>query len=157
MTPEGSRNLLLRAAFSLLVVLGLMAASIFASAGTLDYWQAWLFLATYASCSIFSIAHLWKRDRALLERRMRGGPTAEGEPAQKVIMVLASACFIALLVLPPLDHRWNGARAGTAVTLLGNALVVAGFVFVLLVFAAKAKAEKRAIRITQYRLDAGTR
>jgi protein-S-isoprenylcysteine O-methyltransferase Ste14 len=136
MEREGSANLLLRAAFSLLVVLALTAAALFASAGRLDYWQAWLFLANYATCSVLCTAYLWRRDRALLERRMRGGPTAEGEPAQKLIMLFASACFIALLVVPALDHRWNGAQAGTAVVLFGNALVVLGFFLVLLVFRA---------------------
>src|SRR5262249_56404452 len=40
-----------------------------------------------------------RRDPALLERRMRGGPTAEKRPAQRLIMLATSLGFIAILVV----------------------------------------------------------
>ena len=74
----------------LLVVLLVMAAMLFAAAGTFDYWQAWLFLAAYAASSLAITFFLMRKDPALLERRKRGGPTAEKEATQKIIMSFAS-------------------------------------------------------------------
>ena len=41
-----------------------------------------------------------------MQRRMRGGPTAEKEPVQKIIMIITSLGFVGLLVVPALDHRF---------------------------------------------------
>ena len=60
----------------LLAVLIVMAAMLFVSAGTVDYWQAWLFLAAYFASSLAITLYLMKNDPALLARRRSGGPTA---------------------------------------------------------------------------------
>src|SRR5262249_32634767 len=82
-----------------------MGLLLFVPARTIDYWQAWLFLAVYFTGSLFVSLYLMKQDPALLQRRMRGGPTAEKQREQKLIMLVASLGFIALLVVPALDHR----------------------------------------------------
>ena len=74
-------------------------ALLFIPAWTLDYWQAWVFLAVYFACSLAITLYLMKKDPQLLARRMSGGPMAEKEPAQRIIMVLASLGFIGLIVL----------------------------------------------------------
>src|SRR4051812_24153769 len=96
-------NSLIRRAFaSLLVLLLAFAVLLFALAGTLDYWQAWTFLGVYFAASLAITLYLLKQDPALLERRMRGGPFAEKQIAQKIIMFLASLGFIGLLAVPAL-------------------------------------------------------
>jgi protein-S-isoprenylcysteine O-methyltransferase Ste14 len=85
-----------------------MAALLFIPAGTLDYWQAWTFLAVYFTLSLALTLYLMKKDPKLLERRMRGGPTAEKEPVQKIIMTFASLGFIGLLVCPRLIIASDG-------------------------------------------------
>ena len=40
---------------------------------------------------------------ALMQRRLRGGPSAERETAQKIIMMVISIEFVGLLVVPALD------------------------------------------------------
>src|ERR1700738_1443723 len=111
-----------------------MAAILFIPAGTIDYWQAWLYLAVFIGLSAFTTLDLIKRDPALLERRMRGGPTAEREPAQRVIMLLASGCFVALLVVPALHYRFHWSVVPPAVVLVGDALVALGFYGILRVY-----------------------
>jgi protein-S-isoprenylcysteine O-methyltransferase Ste14 len=123
-----------KALISLAVLMIIMAALIFIAAGTLDYWQAWVFLAVYLASSLGITLYLMGRDPMLLQRRMRGGPTAEKQPAQKIIMSFTSLGFIALLVLPALDHRFGWSDLSAAVELLGDALVALGFLGVLRVF-----------------------
>jgi hypothetical protein len=68
----------------------------------------WLALATKRS-------YPWSLDDALLERRMRGGPMFEKEGTQRIIMMFLPLGFIALLVVPALDHRFGwvgGSRRG---------------------------------------------
>jgi protein-S-isoprenylcysteine O-methyltransferase Ste14 len=128
-------NNLNRKAFAgLLFVLLVMAALLFLSAGTLDYWQAWAFLAVYLTSSLAITLYLMKKDPSLLARRMRGGPTAEKEPTQKIIMFFASLGFIALLVFPALDHRFAWSHLPPYVALAGDVLVALGFVAVFFVF-----------------------
>src|ERR1700756_4779313 len=128
------RSLFVRGFVSLAILMLVMAALVFAAAGTLHYWQGWGFLAFYLAASIAITASLARNDPALLARRMRGGPLAEKEPAQKVIMWITSAGFIALLVMPGLDHRFGGSRMPGAVAIGGNLLMLLGWVGILRVF-----------------------
>ena len=118
----------------LLFLIVAMAALIFIPAGTLDYWQAWTFLAVYFACSLAITLDLMKRDPKLLERRMSGGPFAEKEPAQRIIMSFASLGFIGLLVIPALDHRFAWSRMPAFVPLVGDALVLFGWLAIFFVF-----------------------
>lgn len=126
--------MLLKLIVSLGALMIVMGALIFVSAGTFDYWQAWLFLACYFVASLVVSLWLIGYDRALLERRMRGGPFAEGERSQKLIMTIASLGFIALLVVPGLDHRFGWSVMPTAVALLGEAALLSGWAGILIVF-----------------------
>jgi|SRR4051794_16867053 protein-S-isoprenylcysteine O-methyltransferase Ste14 len=103
-----------------------MAALLFVPPWTLDWWQAWLFLAVYFGGSLVLMLDLAKRDPALLERRMKAGPWAEERLSQKIIMTIVSLGFVALLVIPALDRRFGWSHAATVVVLLGNALVLIG-------------------------------
>jgi len=107
---------------------------LFVTAGTTHYWQAWVYLAVLTGLSLLTTLYLMEKDPALLERRMHGGPTAEKEATQRLIMWFTSAGFVALLVVPAFDHRFGWSAVAPAVVILGNVLVVVGFGLILLVF-----------------------
>src|ERR1700757_666113 len=118
-----------------LVILCLVTSAIlFGGAGTLDYWQAWTFLVVYFAASLAVTIYLIKKDPALLERRMSGGPFAEKEPAQKIIMSLTSLGFIVLILLPALDHRFGWSHMSGRTALLGEVLVLLGYLGIFFVF-----------------------
>lgn len=112
----------------------IMAAILFLSAGTLDYWQAWVFLAIYFVSGVAITAYLMRHDPKLLERRMKGGPGAEKEKSQKIIMWFASVGFIALLVVPALDHRYAWSKVPILVVVVGDVMVALGYLIVFFVF-----------------------
>ena len=126
--------LLLKAFAGLLFLFVAMAALLFVPAGTVDYWQARMFLAVYFACSIALSLYLMIADPALMQRRMRGGPTAEKEPVQKIIMIITSLGFVGLLVVPALDHRFAWSQMSPIVALAGDVLVAIGWLAIFVVF-----------------------
>jgi protein-S-isoprenylcysteine O-methyltransferase Ste14 len=127
-------KLLMKTLFSLGALMFAMGLLLFPLAGTIQYWNAWLYLAIFMAASLVISLYLLRNDPALLQRRMRGGPTAEKEPTQKIIMLFASIGFIALLVIPALDFRFGWSRAPLPVVITGDLLVATGFYFTFLVY-----------------------
>ena len=118
----------------LLVLLVVMGAVLFVSAWTFNYWQAWVFLSVFGLSSLAVTVYLMKNDPRLLERRMHGGPTAEKELSQKIIMSAASIGFAAILIVPALDHRWHWSAVPPYAVIAGNILIVLGWTIILFVF-----------------------
>lgn len=118
----------------LAILFVVMASLLFIAAGTLCYWQAWAFLAVYFSASLAITLDLIKNDPALLARRMGGGPFAETEPVQKIVMSLTSLGFIGLLVLPAIDHRLGWSRLPPDAAIAGDVLVLLGWLGIFFVF-----------------------
>ena len=111
-----------------------MAALLFIPAGTLDYWQGWTLLAVYFALSLAITLYLIKKDPKLLERRMSGGPFAEKQTAQRIIMSFASLGFIGLLVVPAFDRRFAWSHLPSYVALAGDVLVALGWLAIFFVF-----------------------
>jgi protein-S-isoprenylcysteine O-methyltransferase Ste14 len=116
-------------------VLGVIvfAALLFLPAWTLDYWQAWVFLAVWVVSSTAVTVYLARKDPALLERRMKVGPRAEKEKSQKLAVLLIFAGFLGLMVVPAFDRRFHWSTVPTNLTLAGDALVALGFLFIFFV------------------------
>src|SRR5258705_5935041 len=124
-----------KAALSLLQLPLIVAALTFLPAGTLNFWQAWLFTAVLFTCSLAITLYLAVNDPKLLERRMHVGPGAEQEASQKTIMLVASVSIAALPILSAIDHRLGWSQVPAAVVMLGDCLIViayVGFYFVFL-------------------------
>jgi protein-S-isoprenylcysteine O-methyltransferase Ste14 len=119
---------------SLLLLFLVIAALIFIPAWTLDYWQAWVFLAVYFTASVAITLYLVRQDPQLLARRMSGGPWAEKEPAQRIIMSLTSVGYIGLIVIPALDHRFAWSHLPPWAALVADGLVALGFLGFFFVF-----------------------
>ena len=95
----------IRAIGWLLVLLVAMGALLFLPAWTFNYWQAWIFLGVFGLSSLAVTVYLMKNDPRLLERRMHGGPAAEKELSQKIIMTAGRVRG---------DPRRSGARSPLA-------------------------------------------
>ena len=127
-------NLNAQALLSLVVLTAVMGLLLLIPAGTIHYWQAWVYLFIFMGASLLTTLYLMKKDPALLNRRMRGGPTAEKRRTQKLIMLFTSICFIALLVVPALDHRFRWSAMPLSCVIGGDVLVAMGFYFIFLVY-----------------------
>jgi protein-S-isoprenylcysteine O-methyltransferase Ste14 len=131
------KNLNIKAFGGLLFLVVILAAALFIPAGTLAYWQAWVFLGVFAG-SVFAITYyLMKKDPQLLERRVEAGPGAEQQRSQKIIQSVAQVAFIIVFILPALDHRNAWSSVPLIVELAGDILVALGLLIVFLVFKEK--------------------
>ena len=128
------KNLAAQAWLALAVLTIAMGLLLFVPAGTVHYWQGWVYLAIFTGASVLTTLYLLRKDRALLERRMSGGPMAEKRPAQKFIMLCTSIGFIALLVVPALDHRFGWSALPLGAVVAGDVLVAIGFYLVFRVY-----------------------
>jgi protein-S-isoprenylcysteine O-methyltransferase Ste14 len=115
---------------SFAIALGLL---LFIPAGTIRYWQAWIYLIVFFASSATITIYLMKNDPALLARRMRAGPRAEQETAQKIIMLFAMISFIGVFAASASDYRLKWSPAPIAMIILGDIAVVIGFFITFMV------------------------
>ena len=97
----------LRAITTSVVGFLLFGVLLFLPAGTLNYWQAWLFIAVFTATTAGPSIYWAVKKPEVLRRRMNAGPTAETRPAQKIIVAGIYLWFVALLVVSALDHRYG--------------------------------------------------
>lgn len=115
----------------LVVVLGLI---FFLCAGTLRFWQAWVYLFLFGSSSLLITLYLIKKDQELLQRRLVAGPGGETSRSQKVIQAIAGLSFLIIMACPGLDQRFGWTHVPLWLIITGDVMVVTGFYIVFLVF-----------------------
>lgn len=113
-----------------IVMLGLF---LFVPAGSLNFWQAWVYSIVFLVSSAVITFYIWKNDPALLERRSEIGVVEEKEKTQKIIQGFAYIGFILILVIPALDHRFGWSHVPFFIVIFGDILVIAGLYLYFLV------------------------
>jgi protein-S-isoprenylcysteine O-methyltransferase Ste14 len=130
MFPLAKRIAVQTAAFLILFAL------IFVCAGTIDFWQGWLFCLVFLFSTTAMGLYFIKYNRPLLERRMRFGPWEESRPIEKVLITFIFLMFVALMIVPALDRRFAWSRVPGAVVVIANILIVVTFGLFLVVLRA---------------------
>jgi protein-S-isoprenylcysteine O-methyltransferase Ste14 len=102
------------------------AVLMFGPAGTLNYWQAWVFIAVFIVTVLVPSSYFAARDPAALQRRMKAGPAAETRTLQKLAVTALLVAVVAVLVVSALDHRFGWSHVPVPVVVLGNILVAVG-------------------------------
>jgi len=110
-----------------------LALLLFVPAGTIEYWQAWVYLVVFFASSVAVTIYLMNKDPALLMRRMKAGPTAEREKTQKIIMFFAMVSFVTIFLVSALDYRFMWSPVPLAVVIGGDIVVALGFFITFLV------------------------
>lgn len=121
-----------RVARRLLISLGCLAGMLFLPAGSLRFWQGWLFVGLMGAFWTFFFAYFLRHDPHILERRMQ---RVESDPAQKLFQKLSMLLTFPGLILVALDFRFGWTRhwlgpVPVAVVLIGQTGTLAGYWFV---------------------------
>lgn len=117
-----------------------LALLLFLPAGTLRFWQAWVYWALHSMALFWMTLHFLKRDPALIQRRLLGGPRHEKQRNQKIITALASVLGIGSMLLPGIERRFHPSPVPLPVVLAADALLVVAFWLTSLVFQANSHA-----------------
>lgn len=102
---------------------------LFLPAGTLDFWEAWVYLSIlFIPMVIFSV-YYYKHDPVLVQRRMQ---MREKVKVQQWIVRTATLLFVLGLLMPGLDHRFGWTRRLTGgvplwVEIVAQVLVLVGY------------------------------
>ena len=122
--PIRRAHLLGQVAVRLLAGIPVLLLLLFLPAGTWNYWQAWLYLATILIPMLFALVYLLRSAPDLLERRMRG---REKEAVQKGIIAVSLLYFLVVFALPGLDVRFGWSNVPAAVSIAADAVVLLGY------------------------------
>ena len=104
---------------------------LFLPAGSLDYWQAWLFMVTLFAPFLFAVLYFMKHDPGLLERRMR---FREKVGQQKKIVSIAAAMFMMGLLVPGFDFRYGWSNVPAPVVILADVFIFLSYLLIFSVF-----------------------
>jgi protein-S-isoprenylcysteine O-methyltransferase Ste14 len=125
-----------KALVGILRTFAVLVVVIFAPVWTFRYWQGWACLAAFFVPACLITVWVAKNDPALLERRLKAGPKAEKEWGQKVVQMIASIVFLADFAVPAIDHRFVWSSVPGYACVIGDLMMVLGFVVVFEVFKA---------------------
>lgn len=138
------------------------AAMLFLPAGTLKFWQGWIFLGVLLIPMVAGSIYFYERDPQLVERRLQ---TKERVGEQKLIMKFAEVIFFGAFLLPGFDFRfgWSRKTIGEVpvwVMIFSGAIAIAGYLMTYWVAAANSYAsriiqvekDQRVISVGPYRI-----
>lgn len=108
------------------VELAVFGVVLFALAGTLNFWQAWVFLVVFALSTWIPAIFLQRADPAAHKRRKRAGPAAETRTVQKVLIAGWYASLAAMVIVSGLDHRFDWSTVPPVICVAGDVLVALG-------------------------------
>lgn len=121
-------NRLRRRSYLSIAITGLViAALLFLSAGTVHYWQGWVYIALFTLACFITTADRLKHDPALVERRIKGGPQAESRPIQKWVQIFSGLSFVSLYLVAGFEQRHGVAAFSPVLSLAGDVMVLIGF------------------------------
>jgi protein-S-isoprenylcysteine O-methyltransferase Ste14 len=123
----------------LVAAIVLLAAIFFLPAGTLGYWQAWVWMAVLFTPMLWVLFWMLKNDPALLERRMR---TREKEQEQGTLMRFTWVWFLLTFIVPGLDSRFGWSDVPVWLVILGDVLLFVGYLLFIAVMRANTYASR---------------
>ncbi len=129
MTTEFSqirKKAILRFALAVPVVILML----FLPAGSLSYWQAWLYCSALFIPMFFIVRYFLKNDPKLIERRIK---MKEKEKEQKIIVKLYSTIFFIGFLIPGFDFRFQWSNIPTIIAIISNLFVFFSYMLFFLV------------------------
>lgn len=109
-----------------IIVLGLI---LFVPAGSLRYWQAWIYWIIFSSLTFFITVYFFERSPELLARRAE---VKDQETVKKIPAFLN--LFLLAYLIPGFDYRFHWSTVPAWAVIAANIMVFLGYVLIILVF-----------------------
>ena len=108
----------------------LISALLFIPAGSIKFWNAWLFMGVLFIPMLFVIIYLILRDPELLYKRMN---TNEREKTQKKVVLLTSVVFLSAFIIAGFDYRFEWSAVPILLEILSALIVLIGYILFYMV------------------------
>jgi len=109
-----------------IIIVGCM---LFLPAGSLGYWEAWVYMGLlFVPVATVGVVLIIK-DPDLLERRMR---TREREAPQRKVIAVSSLLLLAVLLIPGFDRRYSCSTVPPSLVVLADILILLGYLLFVL-------------------------
>lgn len=108
----------------------ILPAMLLLPAGTMAYWEAWVYMAVLFVPMTLVLLYLFKSDPELLKRRMR---IKEKSAKQALIVKVGSVCYMLALLLPGFDRRFGWSHVPVPAVVAADVLVLLGYGLFILV------------------------
>ena len=130
MKSENRSSLIFRALLFYLFSLLLVGLLVFFPAGSMKFWNGWLFLGALFIPMFCILIYLLIKDPDLLVKRMK---TKEKEKTQKTYLILSIIVCLITFIMPGLDFRFNWSNVPLTVVLISTLLMISGYLMFFIV------------------------
>ncbi|MEQ8235270.1 MAG: isoprenylcysteine carboxylmethyltransferase family protein, partial [Syntrophomonadaceae bacterium] len=112
------------------IIMIVMALVLFLPAGSLKYWQGWIWWSVITGMTLYITSFFVSRDPGLLARRMK---VQEKESPPLTVRIMS---FLSLLtfLMPGFDYRFHWSAVPAWLVITANTMVLIGYIFIFLVF-----------------------
>jgi protein-S-isoprenylcysteine O-methyltransferase Ste14 len=125
--------------------LAFTAAIFFIPAGTLDFYEVWVFLGVLFIPMFFLLGYFLKKDPAILERRMN---YKERVKTQKILITIADIIFLIAFLIPGFDHRYGWSNIPFEIVITADVIIFLSYLLFFLVLKENSYAS-RVIEVTK--------
>jgi len=108
----------------------IISALLFIPAGSIEFWNAWLFMGVLFIPMLFVIVYLIICNPELLFKRMN---TNEKEKTQKKIVLITSIIFLSAFIISGLDYRFQWSTVPFLVVVISAIIVLTGYILFFIV------------------------
>ncbi len=130
-TKTGQKQLLNLVFSRVIVAIPVIFGILFIPAGTLNYWEAWVYLAVLFLPMGFVLSYLLKNSPDLLERRMK---LREEKGPQKLIVSASAFVILLAFILPGFDQRYGWSQVPAWLVIAADGCVLLGYALIIWVF-----------------------
>jgi len=109
----------------------MLAAILMLTAGTLSYWQGWVFCAVIIVPALFVAVYFLKKSPEFLKRRLK---SKEKELEQKALIKISNSLFFIGFLIPGLDVRFGWSAVPVWLVIVSEVIILAGYFLVFLSF-----------------------
>jgi protein-S-isoprenylcysteine O-methyltransferase Ste14 len=129
-TSMSSRKLLRAVSVRLTLGAIVIGALLFVPAGSLQYWNGWLFMAALFVPMTIALAYLYRKDRSLLEKRLT---MREKQKEQKIYVKLSLVWFVVSFLVPGFDYRFGWSDVPLWLIVASVSVMIFGYVLFIVV------------------------
>ncbi|ADK13164.1 MULTISPECIES: methyltransferase family protein [Clostridium] len=127
---EGNTKLSRKKAYFVpIIIMIVMGIVLFLPAGTLMFWEAWIYWLGFSIITFFIAAYFLKKSPELLSRRMK---YREKDTTKKTPAIFN--LFFVGYIIPGIDFRFHWSSVPVWIVIISNIIVLLGYIFIIFVF-----------------------